>query len=220
MRFTSKFLIFKNALFVYDLIISATKISWHDVLKYIANDISKYIFTYTLHVVNETKFDYEYLNVLLKIQKKNIHLTIDKDITIKFVEKIHQFNKQISINTSNELFKMNDLLNQFLFDNQIISRKKFISEVLFMHDQRSKMLKYHQDHDVFNEYELFKWQHFVLKKAVWTNVSSFERERSHEVFKERSNTIAKRSNRCKDCFNINRNMYFFQINLKIFDCYN
>jgi predicted AAA+ superfamily ATPase len=33
-----------------------------------------------------------------------------------------------------------------------------------MHDQRAKMLKYHQDHDVFNENELLKWQHFVLKK--------------------------------------------------------
>jgi hypothetical protein len=88
MRFTSKFSIFENALFVYDLMISTTKILWHDVFKYIANDISKYIFTYMLHVVNETKFDYEYLNVLLKIQK-NIYLTINKDITIKFVEKFY-----------------------------------------------------------------------------------------------------------------------------------
>jgi hypothetical protein len=88
MKFTSKFSSFEDALLVYDLMISATKISWHDVFEYIANDISKYIFTYTLHVVNETKFDYEYLNVLLKIQK-NIHLTIDKNITIKSAEKIH-----------------------------------------------------------------------------------------------------------------------------------
>jgi hypothetical protein len=92
MRFTSKFSTFENALLVYDLMISATKISWHDVLEYIANDISKYIFTYTLHVVNETKFDYEYSDILLKIQK-NIHLTIDKDIAVKSAEKIHQFDK-------------------------------------------------------------------------------------------------------------------------------
>jgi hypothetical protein len=92
---------------------------------------------------------------LLKIQK-DIHLTIDKNITIKFDEKIHQFDKQISINASKESFKLNDLLNQFFFNNQIISRKKLISEILFMHDQRTKILKYHQDHDVFNEDELFK----------------------------------------------------------------
>jgi hypothetical protein len=55
-------------------------------------------------------------------------------------------------------------LKLFLFESEYIARKKSISEALFMKNQWKKMLKYHDNYDVFNEKKLLKWQHFVLDK--------------------------------------------------------
>jgi predicted ArsR family transcriptional regulator len=110
-----------------------------------------------LHVVDEQDFDYEYFDLLLKIQK-DIQLIIDKDIVVKFAEKISRSNNQNEDSTKKESFisKLNELLKLFLFENEYIARKKSISEALFMKNQRKKMLKYHDNYDVFSEERFLK----------------------------------------------------------------
>ncbi len=185
-----KFLAFEKALLIYDLMTFAVRISWHDVLSYISEKISEFIFTYTLHVMNDMKFDYEYSDSLLTIQK-NIELTVDKDIVVKSAannkqsdiqqsniqqsniqqldiqqSNIQQFTIQNNDKIANESFisKLNQLLKKFLFESEYIARKKLISKALFMQNQRQKMMKYHDNHDAFCSKNLLKWQHFVLEK--------------------------------------------------------
>jgi hypothetical protein len=110
-----------------------------------------------LHVVDEQDFDYEYSSFLLKIQK-DIQFIIDKDIAVKSAKKINRLNNQNKGNTKKELFinKLNELLKQFSYENEYIARKKSISKALFMKNQRKKMLKYHNNYNVFNEKKIFK----------------------------------------------------------------
>jgi hypothetical protein len=89
-----------------------------------------------LHVVDEQDFDYEYFDLLLKIQK-DIQLIIDKNIVVKSAEKINRSNNQNEDSTKKESFisKLNELLKLFLFESEYIARKKSISEALFMKNQ-------------------------------------------------------------------------------------
>jgi hypothetical protein len=128
------------------------------------------------------KFDYEYSDSLLTIQK-NIELTVDKDIVVKSAannkqsdiqqsniqqsniqqldiqqSNIQQFTIQNNDKIANESFisKLNQLLKKFLFESEYIARKKLISKALFMQNQRQKMMKYHDNHDAFCSKNLLK----------------------------------------------------------------
>jgi hypothetical protein len=179
-KLNPKFSAFGGVLLVYDLMTSAVRASWHDVLSYISEKIPEFIFTYTLHVMNDMKFDYEYSGSLLAIQK-DIELTADKDIAAKSAADskqpdiqqsdiqqpdIQQPTIQNNGKIANESFisKLNQLLKKFLSESEYIARKKPIPEALFMQNQRQEMMEYHDNHDAFCPEDLLKWQHFVLEK--------------------------------------------------------
>ncbi len=179
-KLNPKFPAFGGALLVYDLMTPAARAPWHDVLSYISEEIPEFTFTYTLHVVDDMEFDYEYSGPLLAIQE-DIELTADKDIAAKPAADskqpdiqqpdiqqpdIQQPTIQNNGKTANEssISKLNQLLEKFLSESEYIARKKPIPEALFMQDQRQEMMEYHDNHDAFCPEGLLKWQHFVLEK--------------------------------------------------------
>ncbi len=191
-----------DELLIYDLKNMSTMTSWIKVQKYLFNvNITKFVFVYILHVVNERNFDFEYTNLLLAIQD-DIEFITNKNI----VEKSLRMNSTKIANDKNidhkklSVFKLNQFLNEFLSDRHIVFRMKSISKIIFITAQHKKMLKYHDNFDVFTADDLLKYQHFVLntlcermsraiKESNFMKLSRTFREELQRIIKEEKNTF-------------------------------
>jgi hypothetical protein len=156
MKMSSKFF---DELLIYDLKNMSTMISWIKIQKYLFNvNVTKFVFVYILHVVNERNFDFEYTNFLLIIQD-DIELIMNKNI----VEKSLKMNSIKIANDKNIdhkklfVFKLNQFLNEFLFDRHIVFCMKSISKIIFITVQHEKMLKYHDNFNVFTVDDLLRY---------------------------------------------------------------
>ena len=181
-------------LLIYDLNHPSTAASWSEVQEFLAKkDVDEFIFSYTLHVIEEHEdFDYEHDGPLLAILK-DIQVTEDNDVAVRSVidpvstrsideayEKMSQTSQALedTMPMQNDPENMNpslmegsyspslhNKLRQFLSDGSTIARKKSIPQSYFDSTQRSEMLLYHENFEVFTEEGLLRWQHHVLDKV-------------------------------------------------------
>ena len=118
------------------------------------------MFTYTLQVLNDfLNFDYEYTESLLAIQD-DVILTVDNDVASRFSEENHSKTIEGKIESKSKQTSsrntINERLREFLSDSLMMSRKKSTSRALFLENQRSEMIEYHDDFDVFIDDDLLK----------------------------------------------------------------